>query len=86
LKAIKEHNSDNEAKRLSEVILSKMEEPMPDLKENLPEPNIWKLPELSYGKNPEVPSYSKAINLVYDKKFGRHLIANRNCNTGIPFY
>jgi hypothetical protein len=62
-----------------------MEEPMPDLKEKLPKANIWKLPELSYGKNPEVPSYSSAINLVHSKEFGRHVLADRNINTGILF-
>jgi hypothetical protein len=59
-----------------------MEEPMPDLKKKLPEANIWKIPELSYGQNPEVPSCSSAINLIYSKKFGRHLIANRNIDPG----
>jgi hypothetical protein len=61
------------------------EEPVLDLKEKIPEPNILKLPELSYGQNPEVPSYSKAINLMYDEKLGRYLNANRNINTGIQF-
>jgi hypothetical protein len=69
--------------KLSELVLSKMEEPMPELKEKLPEANIWKLPELSYGQNSEVPSFSSAINLMYSKKFGRQLIANRNIDTGI---
>jgi hypothetical protein len=41
------------------------------------------LPELSYGKNPEVPSYSSAVNLEYNKKVGRHFIANRDINAGI---
>jgi hypothetical protein len=62
-----------------------MEEPMPDFKEKLPNANIWKLPELSYGKNPEVPSFSSAINLVHSKELGRHVLANRNINTGIYF-
>jgi hypothetical protein len=63
-----------------------MEEQMPDLKEKIPKVNIWKLPDLSYGKNPEVPSYSSAIKLVFNKKFGRHLIANRDLNTGNILY
>jgi hypothetical protein len=62
-----------------------MEDQMPDLKEKIPIGNIWKLPELSYGKNPEAPCYSSAINLMYSHKFGRHLIANRNINTGTIF-
>jgi hypothetical protein len=61
-----------------------MEDPSePDLKEKLPEPNIWKLPEMSYGQNTEVPSFSSAINLEHTMELGRHLIANRNINTGI---
>jgi hypothetical protein len=60
-----------------------MKEPMPDLKEKLPTANIWKLPELSYGQNPEVPSFSSAIHLVHNKKVGRHVLANRDINTGI---
>jgi len=69
-----------------ERVLIKMEEPMPDLNEKLPEANVWKLPELSYGQNSEVPSFSSAINLVYNKEVGRHLIANRNINTGIIIF
>jgi hypothetical protein len=61
------------------------EPPVADLKEKLPKANIWKLPELSYGQNPEVPSFSSAINLVHSKELGRHVFANRNINTGILF-
>jgi hypothetical protein len=75
-----------EAKKLSELVLSKMEEPpVPDLKEKLPKANIWKLPELSYGQNPEVPSFSSAINLENSKELGRHILANKNINTGTDF-
>jgi hypothetical protein len=63
-----------------------MEEPMSDLNEKLPQANVWKLPELSYGQSSEVPSFSSAINLVYNKKVGRHLIANRNINTGMLYF
>jgi hypothetical protein len=62
-----------------------MEDQMPDLKGKLPKANIWKLPELSYGKNPEVPSYSSAVHLMYNKKFGRHIVANRNVKTGMKY-
>jgi hypothetical protein len=79
---MKENNSNDEAKKLSEQVLSKIQEPMPYLKGAFPKANIWKMPELSYGQNPEVPSYSSAINLVHSKELGRHLIANRDINTG----
>jgi hypothetical protein len=84
LQAIQENSTDDETERLSELVLSKIEETTePDWKEKLPKANIWKLPELSYGKNPEVPSFSSAINLVHSKELGRHVLANRNINTGI---
>jgi hypothetical protein len=83
LQAIKKNGTQNDITRLSELVMSKMEEPMPDLKDKLPKANIWKLPELSYGKNPEVPSFSSAINLVHSKELGRHVFANRDINTGI---
>jgi hypothetical protein len=66
--------------------LSKMKEPVPDLKEKLPRANIWKMPELSYGQNPEVPSFSSAVNLVHSKELGRHVVANRDINTGIIIF
>jgi hypothetical protein len=44
--------------------------------------NDWKLPELSYGQNPEVPCFSSAVTVKYSKKFKRHLLANRNIKTG----
>jgi hypothetical protein len=85
-KAIIENSKNDEIKRLSELVRSKMEDPPePDLKEKLPEPNNWKLPELSYGQNPEVPSFSSAVNLEYSTELGRHLIANRNINTGLYY-
>jgi hypothetical protein len=85
LQAINDHNSnDDEAKRLTEIVLCQLEDPaVPELKAKLPKASILKLPELSYGKNPEVPSYSSAVNLEYNKKVGRHFIANRDINAGI---
>ena len=69
--------------KLSELVKLKMKEPEPVYKVKLPEPNNeWKLPELSYGQNPEVPSFSSAVSLEYNKKLGRHLISNREINTG----
>jgi hypothetical protein len=59
-----------------------MEEPEPDFKMKPPTPNAWKLPELSYGSNPEVPNFSSAVTLKHSSKLGRHLVANRNINTG----
>jgi hypothetical protein len=84
-KAIEENSTNDEAKILSEQVSSKMEEPMPDLKEKLPKANIWKLPEVIYGKNPEVPAFSSAVKLVHSKELGRHLFANRKINTGTIF-
>jgi hypothetical protein len=61
-----------------------MEEPSdPLLTEEVPKTNVWELPELSYGQNPEVPSFSSTINLVHSNQFGRHLVANRNITTGM---
>jgi hypothetical protein len=69
--------------KLSELVKLKMEEPEPIFKVKLPRPNNdWKLPELSFGQNPEVPCFSSAVSLEYNKKFGRHLIASKNINTG----
>jgi hypothetical protein len=60
-----------------------MEEPEPVFDVVLPVHNKWKLPELSYGQNPEVPSFSSAVSVEYSKQLGRHLVANRDINTGI---
>jgi hypothetical protein len=81
--AIDVYNNDD-AKRISELVLHKMEEPEPIFNIPLPKPNNnnWKLPELSYGQNPEVPCFSSAVSLEYNKELGRHLISNRNINTG----
>jgi hypothetical protein len=74
----------DEARKLLELVSGKMEEPSePHLTEEVPKSNVWELPELSYGQNPEVPSFSSAINLVHSNQFGRHLVANRNINTGM---
>jgi hypothetical protein len=63
-----------------------MEEPEPVMEEKLPKPNQnWELPALNYGQNPEVPSFSSAVSVGHNKKLGRHLIANRDINTGIYF-
>jgi hypothetical protein len=60
-----------------------MKEAEPVFNVYVPKPNNeWKLPELSYGQNPEVPSFSTAVSLEYNKKLGRHLIANREIKTG----
>jgi len=59
-----------------------MEEPKPVFDVVLPVHNKWKLPDLSYGQNPEVPSFSSAVSVEYSKQLGRHLVANRDTNTG----
>jgi hypothetical protein len=38
--------------------------------------------KLSYGTNKEAPSFSNAVAIEFDEKFGRHLIATRDINTG----
>lgn len=56
----------------------------PVFEPKLPKSNeSWRLPELSYGQNTEVPSVSSAVSINYSNVLGRHLIANRNINTGI---
>jgi hypothetical protein len=62
-----------------------MELPEPPLMEELPKPNNWKLPEPSYGRNNEVPCFSSALSLEHSKELGRHVIANKNINTGILY-
>jgi hypothetical protein len=64
-----------------------MAEPEPVFNTKLPIPNNeWEVPDLSYGQNPEVPSFSGAASLEYNKKCGRHLRANRNIETGNPIF
>jgi hypothetical protein len=71
---------------LLKLALAKMEEPEPVQKPKMIKANISKKPELSYGCNPQVPSFSSAIFIEYSKKFGRHVVANRDINTGrYPF-
>jgi hypothetical protein len=59
-----------------------MKEPEPVFNGSLPIINQWKIPELSYGQNPEVPSFSSAASLAHSKEFGRHFLANREIDTG----
>jgi hypothetical protein len=67
-----------------ESVKRRMEEPEPVLKVKLPKPNKnWRLPELSYGQNLEVPGFSSAVSVNHSKEFGRHVEANRKINTGI---
>jgi len=67
--------------RLKDLVLNKMKDPEPVFT-RLPIVNKWKIPELSFGKNPEVPSFSSAVTLVHSDHFGRHLLANRTIDTG----
>jgi hypothetical protein len=78
--AIKENNV-SDMERLNDLVLSKMKEPEPVYK-GVPIVNKWKIPELSYGQNREVPSFSSAASLVHNEHFGRHLLANRKIDTG----
>jgi hypothetical protein len=68
--------------RLKDSVLAKMKEPEPVFKGALPIINNWKVPELRYGQNPEVPSFSSAATVAHSKEFGRHLLANRKIDTG----
>lgn len=60
-----------------------MKEPESAFDVVLPVHNKWTLPKLSYGQNPEVPSFSKAVYVAHNKQLGRHVVANRNIKTGI---
>jgi hypothetical protein len=66
----------------SYIVLRKMEEPEPPYKNTHSDPDDWKLPSLSYGCNPAVPSFSNAISVDHSEQFGRHIVANRNIKTG----
>jgi hypothetical protein len=59
-----------------------MEEPEPKNDTILSNPDDWKMPSLSYGCNPAVPSFSSAIDVDHSEQFGRHVVANRNIKTG----
>lgn len=63
-----------------------MEEPEPDFNVALPTHNNWKIPKLSYGTTPEVPSLSRAASVAHSQQLGRHLVANRDIDTGISYY
>lgn len=64
-----------------------MEEPVPNLKYELSNPNDWEMPDgVSYGSNPAVPSFSSAVSVDYSRQLGRHVFANRNINTGVFYF
>jgi hypothetical protein len=72
---------------ISEQVLRKMEEPEPPCDKfdynTLTDPDDWKKPSLSYGSNPAVPSFSSALSIDHNEQLGRHVVANRNINTGM---
>jgi len=80
---IEKHNKEDVCARLKAELAKEMELPEPVLATRLPQSNEWTLPSLSYGASKEVPSFSSAVDLQYDKQFGRHIVANRDLNTGI---
>jgi len=49
----------------------------------LPQSKKWTLPSLSYGESEEVSSFSSAVSIEHSKALGRHLVANRDIETGI---
>jgi hypothetical protein len=68
---------------LKAKVLTKMKDPEPVFDMDLPKPNKWRLPELSYGPSAEVPSFSSAVSIDFSKALGRHLIANKPIKTGM---
>jgi hypothetical protein len=60
-----------------------MNDPEPEYNVEMPKPNKWKLPDLSYGPSAEIPCFSSAVTLAHDKDLGRHLIADQDLNTGL---
>jgi len=82
---VEKHNKKDVSARLKAELAKEMELPEPVFASDLPQPNEWTLPPLSYGPSAEVPSFSSAVNLEYNEQLGRHIVANRNLNTG-TFY
>lgn len=80
--AIEENNEGGTYKSLKELLTAKMEDPAPVFNGALPIHNKWQLPELRFGQNPEVPSFSSAASVMHSEQLGRHLIANREIDTG----
>jgi hypothetical protein len=79
-KAIDFYNKDDQQRPDVQLI---MLNPQPVYKGELPTPNNnWNLPELMNGQNAEVPSISSAASVKHNKNLGRHLVANRNIETG----
>jgi len=83
---VKKHNKEDVCARLKAELAKEMELPEPVLATRLPQSNEWTLPPLSYGTSKEVPSFSSAVDLQYNEKFGRHIVANRDLNTGTYTY
>lgn len=75
-----EHNK-GDCNALKAKVLEKLNDPEPVFNMDLPKPNKWKLPKLSYGSSAEAPSFSSAVSIAHSKELGRHLIANRSINT-----
>ncbi|XP_059471210.1 SET and MYND domain-containing protein 4-like isoform X2 [Neocloeon triangulifer] len=69
-------------KQLVEAAKPEVDKDEPSYENKLPEPHLWALPDLSYGVNSEVPSFSNAVSLQYNKDIGRHLVANQAIQTG----
>jgi hypothetical protein len=79
--AIRENN-EGEVKKLKALVGAEMKKPEPVFEGSLPVIHQGMIPELSYGQNPEVPSFSSAASLVHNDHYGRHLLANREIDTG----
>jgi len=58
----------------------------PEMIHSVLNPFSWELPELSFGASEEVPCFSKAVTLTFNKRNGRHLIANRDIEIGMKLY
>lgn len=80
--AVDDHNKGKTRDELRTRVRSKMDDPEPDFTHNMPIANKWKLPELIYGQSAEIPCFSSAVTLAYTKDLGRHLVANRDLDTG----
>jgi len=76
------NKNNSEDSELHVKIVKEMEQAEPVFATALPQPNEWTLPSLSYGPSEEVPSFSSAVNLEHSKELGRHLVANRDIETG----
>jgi len=79
---VERHNTGDVCTSLKAELAKEIELPEPVFPTILPQPNEWTLPPLSYGVSTEVPSFSSAVELKYNKQFGRHIVANRDLHTG----